>query len=84
MAEHDEKQPGTEHTTHPGHNHQHLPFYATRHRFAHFLKPNGKKVHIAGSPDEFESLKRRLSTVQPNQDEWEVVINGSLEHVSHL
>jgi hypothetical protein len=22
--------------------------------------------------------------VQPNRDDWEVVINGSLEHVSHL
>ena len=85
MAEHDEKH-DEDHSApdiFPGvHNHPHLPFRAGRHRLAHFLRPNGKKVHIAGSPDEFETIKRKLSTAQPGRDDWEIVINGSLEHVS--
>jgi hypothetical protein len=82
----DEKHDSTEHmssTAPTNHSeHTHLPFRSGRHRLRHILRPDGKKVHIAGSPDEFKTLKRTLSTTQPDLDSWEVVIHGSLEHVS--
>jgi len=51
-------------------------------RVRKILRPDGKKLHIAQSPEALEMLKRRLSSVSPLDQDWEVVIHGSLEHVS--
>jgi hypothetical protein len=51
-------------------------------RVRKILRADGKKLHIAQSPEEMEKLKRRLSTIDPMDQDWEVVIHGSLEHVS--
>lgn len=45
------------------------------------LRPNGRRVHIAGSPEEHERLRRTLSTVEPD-GEFDIYIHGSDEHVS--
>jgi hypothetical protein len=50
-------------------------------RVRRILRPDGRKLHIAHSPEEVKNLTRRLSTVSPLDDDWEVVIHGSLEHV---
>ena len=51
-------------------------------RVRHIVRPDGRKVHVAGSPADVEPLKRKISTVMPNEDEWDIVIHGSGEHVS--
>jgi hypothetical protein len=51
-------------------------------RIRKILRPDGKKLHIAQSPEEVEKLKRSLSAVSPMDQDWEVIIHGSLEHVS--
>jgi hypothetical protein len=51
-------------------------------RVRKILRPDGKKLHIAQTPEEVEKLKRRLSRISPMDQDWEVVIHGSLEHVS--
>jgi hypothetical protein len=46
------------------------------------IRPNGRRVHVASSPAEVEPLKRKLSTVLPDKNEFDIVIHGSGEHVS--
>jgi hypothetical protein len=53
-------------------------------RVRKILRPDGKKLHIAQSPEEVEKLKRTLSSISPLDQDWEVVIHGSLEHVSRV
>ena len=38
-------------------------------------------MHIASSPDEAENIRRRLSAIE-KEDEFDLVIHGTLEHVS--
>lgn len=45
------------------------------------IRPGGKKTHIAGSPAEIDGLRRKLSTVEPVED-FDIVVHGSVEHVS--
>lgn len=69
-------------TPQPGqHNHHHL--HHTGRRLRHFLKPDGRKVHIAGSPDEANVLRKTLSSHEKD-DDFDLVIHGSPEHLEAL
>ncbi len=50
-------------------------------RLRKLLKPNGRRVHVAGSPEEHRRLQRTLSTTEPDEH-FDVYIHGSPEHVS--
>lgn len=63
----------------PGDQHHHH-LHHTGKRLRHFLRPDGRKVHIAGSPDEAEYLRRTLSLSEKDGD-FDLVIHGSPEHV---
>ncbi|KAH8593327.1 bacterial low temperature requirement A protein-domain-containing protein [Bisporella sp. PMI_857] len=52
-------------------------------RLRHFFLPNGRKVHIALSPEEADSLRQRLAVV-PQDTPFDLVISGSPEHLSAL
>jgi hypothetical protein len=52
-------------------------------RIRHFLLPDGKKVHIALSPEEAESLRQRLAVISKDEP-FDLVINGSPEHLEAL
>lgn len=69
-----------EHSTHHHHHHHgaHL-----RERLRHFLHPNGKKIHVAASPEEAISLKARLSQIH-SDDDFEIYISGTPEHLDAL
>ncbi|ESZ94376.1 hypothetical protein SBOR_5240 [Sclerotinia borealis F-4128] len=69
--------PTTLHGTSTPHNHQ------RGHRLRNFMLPNGRKVHIAPSPEEAETLRRRLSITEKDQP-FDLVINGSPEHLDAL
>lgn len=51
-------------------------------RLRKLLRPNGRRVHIAASPEEHERLRRDLAKVEPDED-FDVYIHGSDEHVKH-
>lgn len=49
-------------------------------RWRQFIHPNGKRIHIAASPEEHEQLRRAL--IQSGEDtEFDLCIRGSPEHV---
>lgn len=52
-------------------------------RLKHFFLPDGKKVHIALSPEEIESLRRRLNVISKDEP-FDLVLNGSPEHLDAL
>ena len=52
-------------------------------RLRHFLLPDGKKVHIALSPEEASSLRQRLAGI-PSSEPFDLVISGSPEHIDAL
>jgi len=52
-------------------------------RIRQFFHPSGRKVHVALSPEEAESLRQRLEAVSTNEP-FDLVINGSPEHLSAL
>ena len=52
-------------------------------RIRHFFHPSGRKVHVALSPEEAESLRQRLAVVSADEP-FDLVINGSPEHLSAL
>lgn len=59
-----------------GHSH-------TGKRLRKLLRPDGKRIHIAASPEEHLRLTRTLPNIEPD-DNFEVHIHGSAEHVSRL
>jgi len=61
-----------------GHGHHH-----TGKRLRHLLLPDGRKVHIALSPEEAESLRQRLTAIKRDEP-FDLVIQGSPEHLEHL
>ncbi|KAI9803543.1 MAG: hypothetical protein M1825_001886 [Sarcosagium campestre] len=61
----------------PSHHHHH------GRRLKQLLHPDGRKIHIAQSPDEAESLKRKLSTGEPAEP-FDLYIHGSPEHLNTL
>jgi len=53
----------------------------TGRRLRQFLRPDGRTVHVAASPEAAETLRRQLS--QDHKDaEFDLIIHGSPEHVS--
>ena len=49
-------------------------------KFRQYLRPDGRTVHVAASPEEAETLKKTLST-QLNSQEFDLLIHGTPEHV---
>ncbi|KAH0541882.1 hypothetical protein FGG08_003687 [Glutinoglossum americanum] len=57
--------------------------HGRRSRLRQFFLPDGRRVHIAASPEEVDGLKRELSRQYPDQ-EFDLYIHGSPEHVEAL
>lgn len=53
----------------------------TGRRLRQFLRPDGKTIHVAASPEAAETMRRQLSQDYKN-DEFDLIIHGSPEHVS--
>jgi hypothetical protein len=60
-----------------GHHHPHIHGHTGR-RVRHFFNPEGRKVHVAYSPDEANKLRE----AEGHNDDFDLVIHGSPEHVS--
>lgn len=69
------KSDGQQHHIHNGHR--------IRERLRHFVHPNGKRIHVAASPEEADQLKKRLSQIHSN-DEFDVYISGTSDHLNAL
>ena len=50
-------------------------------RLRKLLKPDGRRIHVASSPEEHTRLQKTLSTTEPDE-RFDVYIHGSPEHVS--
>jgi hypothetical protein len=62
------------------HYHLNLPHDLGK-RLRQFLRPDGTRIHVAQSPEEETRLRHQLSIQEPN-DNFDVYIHGSPEHVS--
>lgn len=62
---------------------QHPHLARVRERLRHFLHPNGKRIHVANSPEDAAHLRRRLAQIH-SEDEFDVYISGSPEHLDAL
>jgi len=67
----------THHSTATGYTHELFS------RARQIIRRDGKKIHVASSPQEVEGLRRKLSSVNAPNDDWDIVIHGSGEHVSN-
>ncbi|KAI9685793.1 MAG: hypothetical protein M1820_010741 [Bogoriella megaspora] len=71
----------------PSHHHSHHLSIGRHHhsgkRLRHFLHPNGKKIHVAHSPTDFDVLRKSISGIEKD-GHFDVVIHGSPEHVEAL
>jgi low temperature requirement protein LtrA len=67
-------------TTHHDHSH-HL--HHTGRRIRQFLRPDGRRVHIVGNPDEANRLRKTLSETSP-KDDFDLFVHGSPEHIEAL
>ncbi|KAI9893747.1 MAG: hypothetical protein M1814_005963 [Vezdaea aestivalis] len=47
------------------------------------LRPDGRKVHVASSPEDAQRVHRKLSSVQP-PEEFDLVIRGTPEHLEAI
>ena len=65
-------------TTSSSHHSQHRA-----RRLRNFVLPDGRKVHIALSPEEAESLRNRLTAIRTDEP-FDLVISGSPEHLDAL
>lgn len=73
------------HFPNPLHGH-HLHGHAgvhMRERLRHFLHPNGKRVHVAASPEEAVNLRQRLASIH-SDDEFDIYVSGTPEHLDAL
>ncbi|KAF2097442.1 hypothetical protein NA57DRAFT_58029 [Rhizodiscina lignyota] len=70
-------------TVTPAHHYPHIGHHSGR-RLRQFFTPDGRRVHVATSPDEFEHHKRRLSSIVEEKDQFDIVLHGSQEHVEAL
>ncbi|KAI4107723.1 MAG: hypothetical protein L6R37_001408 [Teloschistes peruensis] len=52
----------------------------TGQRLKHFLKPDGRRVHIAASPEEKLKIHRNLLAIEPHGN-FDVCLHGSPEHL---
>jgi hypothetical protein len=67
-------------TTEHVHHHPHLHGHSGK-RLRHFFSPEGRKIHVAPSPDEANNLRKQSLAVN-EKDDFDLVIHGSPEHVS--
>lgn len=67
-------------TVSSGHSHH---GHSASKRIRHFMLPDGRKVHIALSPEEAETLRQRLNTIAKDEP-FDLVIQGSPEHLEAL
>ena len=49
-------------------------------RLKHLLRPNGRRVHIAATPEEHAHLHRTLTAVEP-EGKFDIFLHGSPEHL---
>jgi hypothetical protein len=52
-------------------------------RLRNFVLPDGRKVHIALSPEEADNLRQRLTAIRKDEP-FDLVISGSPEHLDAL
>ncbi|WPG98080.1 Hypothetical protein R9X50_00086600 [Acrodontium crateriforme] len=55
----------------------------TRERLRHFLHPDGRKIHVASSPEEVAVLRAQLEPLHRDQP-FDVLISGTPEHLNAL
>lgn len=72
--------PGSRTTGQSGSGHHHHHHHSGR-RLRQFLRPDGRRVHIAHSPEEAEKMKRHLDG---GDTEFDLYIHGSPEHLEAL
>ena len=51
-------------------------------KLRNLLRPNGRRVHIANTPEEHSRLRQSLAGIEPD-DNFDIYLHGSPEHVSH-
>lgn len=78
-----EKQQAGLSSTPDEHQHHHHHGAHLRERLRNFLHPNGKRIHVAGSPEEARSLRTRLEQIH-SDDEFDIYISGTPEHLAAL
>jgi hypothetical protein len=69
-------------TTATQHDHEHHLHHTGR-RLRQFLRPDGRRVHIVGNPDEANRLRRELSETTSKED-FDLFVHGSPEHIDAL
>lgn len=62
----------------PNHHHHHIPSESHARRLKHFVLPNGRRIHIATTPEEQARLLKELTHEDPNQN-FDVLIQGTPE-----
>lgn len=55
----------------------------TGQRLKHLIRPDGRRVHIAASPEEHARLHKSLGAIEPD-DNFDVCIHGSPEHLATI
>jgi low temperature requirement protein LtrA len=63
------------------HHHHHL--HHTGRRLRQIFRSDGKKVHVAASPEAANLLRKTLSATE-KEDDFDLVIHGSPEHIDAL
>ncbi|ETI25999.1 hypothetical protein G647_02776 [Cladophialophora carrionii CBS 160.54] len=63
------------------HSRRHPHVNHARERLRHLIHPDGRKIHIAHTPEEHVKLQKELSQ-QLGGDQFDVVISGSPEHLA--
>lgn len=59
---------------------QHHHHHHSGKRLRKLLHPSGRTIHVAATPEEHETLKRKLSRADPDA-EFDVFLRGSPDHV---
>lgn len=55
----------------------------TRERVRHFLHPDGRRIHVAASPEQIIHLRKRLEQIHM-QGEFDIFLSGTPEHLKAL
>ena len=63
-------------------SHHHHGHHAAQ-RLRKILHPEGKRIHIATTPEEHEKLKRSLPSIEPDEN-FEIHLHGSPEHLNAI
>ncbi|KAK0959151.1 hypothetical protein LTR91_021001 [Friedmanniomyces endolithicus] len=66
----------------PGHPPRHFGHEAQA-KLRHFLHPDGKRIHVAQSPEEALRLRAKLARLH-QEDEFDVYISGTPEHLAAI